>query len=421
MEEMLARLASTDELAAGALADALDAARRLAIGGQMRQAATRLTSGQLSPARQTQAAVLEGLRQLLDVLSSRRDYELARTVAALRQAAGELGALRQRGAQLADEVEAAAADNSADRQRRELLRLSRALEELDRQSEQLRRRLARLRAPRAAAALGRAAATAAAAAQSAAAASAADARQQARDAQRDLEEAEQEVAGAIVLAEEELAREQLARLEQLVAGIIARQSNLLAETQRLERLRRSGGLETAQQATLRSVAAEQNLLAEETEQLRPQAASADAFSLALEGAAGAMRRAGGLLLGGQTGAAPQTAQQQAIARLQHILAALRPDEPPGAPDSSPPDQQQPAASPPPGNLAGAMAELKLLTLLQESINRRTAELEQSRSAGTLTGDDEQELTTLSREQGKLADLVLGLIKATAERPEDERP
>ena len=46
MEEMLVRLEASDPLAAGTLADALDTARRLAIGGRMREAAAQLTEVQ---------------------------------------------------------------------------------------------------------------------------------------------------------------------------------------------------------------------------------------------------------------------------------------------------------------------------------------------------------------------------------------
>ena len=54
MEQMLTRLQSADPLAAGTLADALAAGRRLAIGGQMRAAADRLGQFQLGESMQHQ-------------------------------------------------------------------------------------------------------------------------------------------------------------------------------------------------------------------------------------------------------------------------------------------------------------------------------------------------------------------------------
>ena len=104
-----------------------------------------------------------------------------------------------------------------------------------------------------------------------------------------------------------------------------------------------------------------------------------------------------------------------------MLAALKSEEPAAGEDMPPPNQEgNPPMGQPPGNLAGAMAELKLLKLLQEEINRRTAELEESRAKdGQLSPAVEDELAALAREQGRLADMVYNLIEATAPRPEDD--
>jgi len=67
-----------------------------------------------------------------------------------------------------------------------------------------------------------------------------------------------------------------------------------------------------------------------------------------------------------------------------------------------------------------LAELKLLKLMQETINKRTAELEEARrKAGELTQEQEREVDALAQEQGQLADRVLEMIRAAAERPEDD--
>ena len=155
--------------------------------------------------------------------------------------------------------------------------------------------------------------------------------------------------------------------------------------------------------------------------LRPRLDAAPAFAFALEGIVERMRQAAAGLQRGETGESVQQAEQAALARLEQMLAALKPDESAGGQDMPPPNQEQnpPMAQPPPGDLAGAMAELKLLKLLQEEINRRTAELEDSRAkTGQLTPADEEELAALAREQGRLADMVYNLIEATTPRPED---
>jgi hypothetical protein len=419
MEEMLARLQATDALAAGTLADALDTARRLAIGGQMREAAAQLKQLQLGQARQTEQLVLDGLKQLLEALSLRRDYELARTVTSLRDAASALGGLLSRNSRLQAELAAAAALPAPESRRRELERLQRELERLAKESQKLGRKLQRLQAPRPAAALGQAAASSGAAAQAAAGGEAEQAREQTGQAQSRLEEAQQELAQSLAQAEQELLTEQLARVEQLIAGLAARQKNVLAEMLRIETARQpEQALAAPQAAALRNLASEEQLLADETGQLRPKLEAAEAFGFALEGAAEQMRVAAGRLQRGQSGSTAQNPAQAALVRLNQILEALRPDEPMASSDPSPSHpQQQPGA--PPGEQSGVAAELKLLKLLQQEVNRRTAELETIRAKnGRLTADEQVEQDSLSREQGRLADMVLNMIRATPQRPED---
>ncbi|HEX5033645.1 MAG TPA: hypothetical protein VFW62_04140, partial [bacterium] len=67
-----------------------------------------------------------------------------------------------------------------------------------------------------------------------------------------------------------------------------------------------------------------------------------------------------------------------------------------------------------------LAELKLLKLMQETILQRTTELEAiRRKVGALAEEQDRELESLASEQGQLADRVLEMIKAAAERPEDD--
>ena len=71
---------------------------------------------------------------------------------------------------------------------------------------------------------------------------------------------------------------------------------------------------------------------------------------------------------------------------------------------------------PPGDAVHLLAELKLLKLMQQEINRRTAEIEkQAAKAQNLTPEQEKELDDLSQEQGKLADLVLNLGEKAAKQ------
>jgi hypothetical protein len=122
---------------------------------------------------------------------------------------------------------------------------------------------------------------------------------------------------------------------------------------------------------------------------------------------------------GQTDAAAQQAAKDAATRLEQMLAALEPDESP-PPDAPPPDAPPPM--PPPGGQKdpfSSLAALKLLQLLQGEINRRTQELEAIRTReGKLTDEQTRLLDSLAAEQGRLAEMVLNMIEATAPKPED---
>src|SRR5205814_10442175 len=97
---------------------------------------------------------------------------------------------------------------------------------------------------------------------------------------------------AVAAAEDGMAREQLAQVGPIIAGLIARQKNVVSATNRLDDERGNVGGTTATQASeLKNLAAEERLLADETAQLKPQLAAAEAFSFAMETAASSMQRA----------------------------------------------------------------------------------------------------------------------------------
>ncbi len=421
MEQMLSRLQSSDPVAAGTLADALDAGRRLAIGGKMRDAADRLSQFQFGQSLSHQQSAIAGLKELLDLLSSRREDELVRTIKSLRAASDELAGLAGRQGAVQGELDAAAElGDSAERKRR-VQRLARELEQLANETQQLSRKLQRLRAPQAATAAAQAGQQNAGAGQSAGQGNAGEAQEQSRQAQRRLEDAQQSVREAIAQAEQELAQQQLARMEQWISGLLARQKNVVAEIIRLDVVRQAsaGELPAAELDALANVAAEQRLIAEETGQLRLKMADQSAFAFALEGARQEMLRAANLLARSDTGQAPQQAAEAAAARLAHLLAALEPESSP--PPTAPPPDSPPQPAPPGGQKDpfSSLAALKLLQLLQSEITRRTEELEQARADGAVLSDEQKEqLDALAAEQGRLADMVLNLIRESVAAPED---
>ncbi len=249
--------------------------------------------------------------------------------------------------------------------------------------------------------------------------------QKAGEARKKLEEAKQQLADRRRQAEAELAFEQLARLEDGLKALRRRQQATLEATQRLDQLfAQNTALSDAQRATLASVAREQALLQEETDQTRDELAAAAVFQLVLSQTADDMAAAHAELLREQTGQATQHAQQSALARLDQIVEALQPVEPEeeqsednqGGGQGQGQGQNAPKA---PGDALKAMAELKLLKLMQIGINARTEALEKQYGAGDAVPEPaRREYARLSREQGHLADLLLGLMQEMAAPEQD---
>ena len=410
MQAAVGRLEPTDPLAAETLSDALWRAAELAVGGTMRTAAGQIEQNRMGQAIRGQKQAVENLREILDILSNRREHELARLVRKLRQAEADLADLARRQEQIKNQLEQAADEPDEQGRRRQLERLHRQQEQLREETERIERRLERLLAEATAKTLGQAAEKMQAAGECAAGGEGSGACRQAGEARKKLEEARRQLAQKRRQAELELAAEMLARIEDKLQGLRRRQQSAADETVRLEDLSATQGrLTDAQLASLGQLARGQRLLRDETAGLFDELVGAAVFRLALSDVGDQMGRAAALLDRRQTGPPTQTAQQVALARLDQLLEAVRPDEPEQKPGESGAGQGgQPSASP--GKALQAVAELKLLKLLQEEVNLRTRKLAtQFGKAENLPDQARREYAELSRQQGRLADLLLNLV------------
>jgi hypothetical protein len=243
----------------------------------------------------------------------------------------------------------------------------------------------------------------------------ADAEQLAGEAEQDLEEAQQQLAQRRREAEADLAREQLAKLEDSLKSLHDRQKNVIDETERLEKRRVADGkFSRAQAATVHDLARQQKMLHTETSLLAEKLAPAEVINLALDGAARQMARAGSLLERQQTGSQTQTAQEAARLRFAQLLAAL------ANKSNNQGGQQQEGGGG--GATSGGRADgnqvltqLKLLKILQEDLNSRFRSL--GADDGSATAADE--LAQIADEQGKLAELALKLAEPPDVNPEDD--
>lgn len=420
MNEASTKLAESQPLAASTLADALDATRRSAISSSMLDAARSIQQNQLGNAGQQQQDLAESLSELQDILSSRKEHELGRRIKQLRESAGELAALEQQLKGLKQRAkEAAKLTNEAER-KRQLERLSKVQRRVQEEAKRLARRLERLQSEKAGQQLSQGGDKAGAASDASQSGDASSALEDLTAAEKHLEDAQRQLEQDIAQAEQDLFFEQVAKLEQAIQGLVERQQTVIAETIRLDDLKtnQEGEWTPSQRTSVRSLTEQQRDLVSETSAFAQKLKEAAAFRLALEGAVREMTRAAARLDRLLTDAETQAAENVALARLQQLLTALKPDEPSDDMPPQPMENGQPNNQPqlPPGEAVNLLAELKLLRLMQVEINRRTAELQRLRTGGgALRPEQEREVSDLADEQGKLADLVQTLSEKLSKR------
>ena len=419
MDQAAIELRQSDPLAAQTVADALAEARRLAISGQMLSAGGQVERNRIGQATAGQQQIAGDLQEVLDILANRRQHELARLVKKLTEAESELAEIERRQAELRKKMEASLQDSDQQRRNRELQRLSREQAELQQETEQMARRLERLLADQAGETTRQAAGQMGQAGQCAGQGNCQGACRAAEAAQEALRQARRQLAARRQQAQAELAMEQLVRLEDDLKHFRRRQQNILEETQRYAGLRVRGEVTRAQLAGLRGLSRQQGSLRTETVQMGDKLACAGAFQLTLSRAGQSMGRAAALLNRRQTGPATQEAEEDALGRLDLLLEALKKEQASGA--------AQPGGAG--GGKAGQggnpravqmLTELKLLKLLQEDVNLRTAELQKAvEAAEPLTDGQRRRYAALSEEQGQLGGLITQLLHVEREAPEDD--
>lgn len=424
MELTCDELQQSDPLAAETIADALAEARRLAISGQMRACSGYLGRNQIGQTARAQKQIALDLQEVLDLLANRRGHELVRLIGKLRQAEADLAELYRQQAALRKQMEDAARAPEPDRRRLE--RLGRQQQQLQKTTQQTARRLKRLLADQASRTTDRAAAEMGRAAAAAASGEGPAATEAAQDAQNSLEEAQRQLTQRRLEAESELAAEQIAQLKEALEHLKTGQQDVIAETGRFDDLLARGTLSRAQAAGLDDLARRQQTLQTETVELADALVSSRAFHLALSGAAGHMGQAAGRLKRQQTGEITQRAENNALARLELLIEALKPEPPIAEPgDGGGGGGDGGDAGGATGGQAGnaalvrLMAELKLLKLLQQEVNLRTGQLQHDAGADPLSAEQLRQFDSLSKEQGQLADLTLQLIQPQPQAPEDD--
>lgn len=423
MDKMRIDLQDADPLAAETLADAVDLARRAAIGGQMHESARQVDQNRVGQAAETQKAIVSSLQELIDTLANRREHELDRRLRKMGEAADELKELRTKVKELQDKIDRAADQPDEQTRKRELQRLSREQEKLAEQAKRLARRLQRLQAEKSASLIEEASSQLDSAGEACEQGESKSALEEAQKAESTLEEAERELDKERRKAQQDLLDEQMARLEQQIGGLVARQQAIIDATLELDGLRaqQDGRLTRGQLASVGDLARQQRSLVADCAALAERIAKAKSFVLGLQGAMRAMDRAADGLDRADTGESTQQSERAAHTRLRQLQEALKRDN---SQTDQPPSSKNPGGDgpkpPPPADAVQRLAELKLLKLMQMEINRRTMELEEiRRREGTLSEEQLDILKDLSAEQGRLADLAMDLTMPTEVKPEED--
>jgi hypothetical protein len=419
MDQAGGELRNSDPLAAETVADALDEARRLSIGGQMRTAAAQVQQNQIGQSVAGQKQIGQDLQEVLDILGNRRQHELVLLVKKLSDAAADLAAIEQKQAGLRKQLDESAKEASESARRTIIGKAGAEQKAIQQEATSLARRLERLQAEAARLALRRAAELMGEAGQNADQNDGDAARRRTADAEKALAETRRQLAQALRQAAVELAMEQLARLEDNLKHLHRQQQNAIDETKRLHALAQSQGeLTRAQALAVRDLVRLERSLQTDAARLGEQLAGAGAFEMALTGAAGDMGRAAALLDRRETGDGTQQAEQDALQRLDMLLEALKPEEPTAESDGGGGQGNQ--QGPPPGAGIQSLAELKLLKLLQHEVNLRTEKLQQAVGPDGRPDDQQRrQFQSLAEQQGRLADLLLQLLRPAEQKPEDE--
>ncbi len=428
MKEFAESRAEKDPKTAKDIDDARKEAEDGKLAEKMKEASEAIKQNQLNKAAEKQKEALAELEKLAKNLEDKRDAELERLKQKLKKAEDEVEKLREEQEKLAKKI------REAKDKPEELKKLAAKQAELAKRAGELKEELARLRNQRAAGAM------AAVEEEMKEAVKKLTRGERDPEQQEDvldrLEEARKEVAKAQKKAEEELGREQLARIADTLKAIRERQQGHVEEAKRIQDAALAQkGLTRGLKASLGGLGAAQEAIGKETEAIaKKELAGSPIFRRLLERVARDMERAAERAREVGRDAPPveklpdaelDRHQQTALRRLNQLLEAIK-------------EQQQTDPRPVKGgdedggDMGGGngggggdglppMAQLKLLKAMQEEVNARTADFRKRHpELDDLPPKAKAELEDIRREQKEVGDLLDRLTTPPGEEPGDEK-
>jgi hypothetical protein len=366
------------------LHEASEQAQQDRIAEKMREARENIEQNKLNDAHRKQQESVNALQKLVKNLEDRREAELDRLTKKLREKEKELAELVKEQEELRKKVKEAGKIGDKAQREEELKRLARRQKELREKTKDMVEKLTRMRASRAGEALRHAGEQMEGAGQQL------EGGEQGDDEQEEtlerLNEAQRELQRARKEAEEELGREQISRLADLIRPLKERQDALNADTSRFqENIQRQGNWTRALRSDfIRKADAQDGLAADTKEVAERRLSKAPVFARLMRRSSEAMTAASDRmntvarepidpkeLPDADTGRSQQMAQR----RLTQVVDALKEaveklEQARGVGDSG---EEEPQADRPSDGIP-PVAQLKLLRDLQKDINQRTETL-----------------------------------------------
>jgi hypothetical protein len=409
MNRMAEERAAKDPEGARDLKAAHDKAAEGNLDGHMKSAGRDLDNNQLNEAKAEQKAAADELQKMIKGFTERREDDLDRLAKKLAEKQKELEALGKDQDELRKQIKDAEKANDEE----ELARLGKKQKELAQKAKDLAEQLTRMGADRA----GRAATQAGEAMDQSAARLEKGQKQEDEDAALDrLAEARDEVDQAKEDTEDQLSREQQARIAEAVQRLKERQEGLNEEAVRIrDELKTNNGRSRKLLLSMGGLSDAQKGLSGETEALahKDLAGAPVFFRLMMRSAESMADAATRLDAGREPGGAGVgdevvRAQQEALHRLDLVLNALKSDDA---------GLSRPGGKSGQGGQGGAdaggqadsvppVAQLKVLRTMQKEVNDRTAALQKDHPDPSKYGDKEKgELQDIRKEQQDVMDLL----------------
>ncbi len=435
MERVAQEREKKDPETAKELSDAHKEAQQDNIVEKMREAHENIEQNKLNDAQDKQKESIRDLKKLVKNLEDRREAELDRLAKKLREKEKELDDLVKEQEELRKKVKEAGKIGDKAQREEELKRLARRQEGLQKKTEEMVQELTRMRAPRAGEALSRAGEQMEGAGQQM------NGGQEGEDEQEEtlerLHEAQRELQRARKEAEEELGREQIIRLADLIRPLKERQEALTAETTRFqENVQRKGQWDRFLRSDfLRKGEAQGGLGAETEEVAEKRLSKAPVFSRLMRRASEAMKAAGERM---NTVAKEkvdptelpdaETAQLQQLAqrRLTQVVDALKEaaekmeQAKGGGGGGGDEGGDNAAKAGPQSDGIPPLAQLKLLRDLQKDINERTEVFKkQHLDLKNLPQKDRAVLESIRKDQQDVAELIDELNRPAGEAGDAE--